>query len=248
MCTILLSWNTRPDYNLIMVANRDEFLQRNTRTAQWWEDHPEVLAGKDLQAGGTWLGINRNGKIAAITNYRKFPLEKYETSRGDLVKKYLTQNISARDFNSFLQEKGGEYDGFNLLFGNPDEMFYFSNRGPEKKLVADIYGLSNHLLDTPWPKVERGKNEFRNKLSPENFNPESLFDIMTDTRTAEDHLLPDTGIGIEKERLLSSIFIQSPDYGTRISTYVSMDKSGNVVFHEKSFLPSNETRVEFKIG
>ena len=247
MCTILFSWKSSPDHPLILIANRDEFYERKTKNAHWWDDHPDVLGGRDLQAGGTWMGINRNGRFAAITNYRKFPLETYSTSRGDLVKNFLIKNDSADDFMNFLIENGQQYDGFNLLFGNPDKLFYFSNRGPEAELKPSLYGLSNHLLDTPWPKVERGKELFHSTLknSPDN---ESFFKILKDNQHVEDHLLPETGVGLEKERMLSPIYIESDNYGTRLSTVLTIDKKGNVDFHERSYVPQNEVREQFTIG
>jgi len=247
MCTILFSWKSTENFKLVLLANRDEFYKRKTKTAHWWEDNPEVLGGIDKKAGGTWMGINKNGRFAAITNYRKFPLKEYETSRGELVKNFLIGNDSMDDYMNFLMDKGQKYDGFNLLFGNPDELNYFSNRGPEKKLEPSLYGLSNHLLDTPWPKVSRGKNMLEKELKSGNFNKENLFGVLANNKIADDKLLPETGIGLEKERMLSSIFIKNSDYGTRISTFLSIDYSGNVDFHERSFVPKKESRFEFKI-
>jgi uncharacterized protein with NRDE domain len=247
MCTILFSWKTTADYKLVLAANRDEFHERGTLAAQWWDDHPDILAGRDLKAGGTWMGINKNGRFAAITNYRKFPLETYETSRGDLVKDYLTSREHPSRFMNFLHEKGQLYDGFNLIFGNVDELFYFSNRGPSMPLEASIYGLSNHLLDTPWPKVSKGKDLFSQKLNGDKFDREDLFSILVNKEVADDQYLPDTGVGIEKERLLSSIFIESPQYGTRLSTFLSIDNNGKVDFHERSYVPKGEHKFEFKV-
>lgn len=247
MCTILFSWKSTADYKLVLAANRDEFHQRGTLPAHWWEDHPDILAGRDLKAGGTWMGINKNGRFAAITNYRKFPLETYETSRGDLVKDYLTSADHPSNFMDFLQEKGQQFDGFNLIFGDADELFYFSNRGPGMPLQASVYGLSNHLLDTPWPKVSKGKDLFLQKLTSGNFDKEDLFSILVNKEKADDELLPDTGIGIEKERLLSSIFIESPDYGTRLSTVLTIDYRGKVSFHERSYVPKGENFFDFNL-
>lgn len=248
MCTLLFSFKTIEKEPLILLANRDEFYQRPTKTAHWWDDFPNILAGRDMQAGGTWMGINKNGRIAAITNYRKFPLENYATSRGDLVKKFLTGKEDQDSFLNFLFEKGKDYDGFNLIFGNPDEMHYFSNRGSHQPLKPGLYGLSNHLLDTPWPKVANGKKKFQEILEKGSPVKERFFELLSDEKRAADHELPDTGIGLEKERMLSSIFIKSPDYGTRLSTVLRIDKSGLVDFHEKSFVPENENKFSFKIG
>lgn len=247
MCTILFSWKTEADYKLVLLANRDEFHERGTKTSHWWEDHPDVLGGRDLKAGGTWMGINRNGRFAAITNYRRFPLESYETSRGDLVKNYLIGKDKPHNYMDFLSDKGHLYDGFNLIFGNADSLLYFSNRGPEKILDPDLYGLSNHLLDSPWPKVERGKVKLAETLKQGKLDKESMFSILADDSRAQDEHLPDTGIGLEKERMLSSIFIKSPNYGTRLSSYLTIDRENNVAFHERSFLPQDEKEFRFKI-
>lgn len=248
MCTILFSWKSTKNENLVLLANRDEFYRRPTKTAHWWEDFPDILAGRDMQAGGTWMGINKNGRIAAITNYRKFPMESYATSRGDLVKRFLTGRESQDSFLNFLNEKGDQYDGFNLIFGNLDEIHYFSNRGNHQLLKPGLYGLSNHLLDTPWPKVANGKKKFQEILENGNPDKEHFFELLSDKERARDIDLPDTGIGLEKERMLSSIFIKSPDYGTRLSTVLRIDKSGLVDFHERSFVPENENKFSFKIG
>lgn len=247
MCTILFSWKSTKNFKLVLLANRDEFYERQTKNAHWWEEYPNVLGGIDQRAGGTWMGINKNGRFAAITNYRKFPLEEFETSRGELVKNYLIGNDNVDDYMSFLMDKGHNYDGFNLLFGTPDDLNYFSNRGPEAKLKPSLYGLSNHLLDTPWPKVSRGKEMLEKELKSSGFNKENMFEVLSNNEIAEDHLLPTTGIGLEKERMLSPIFIKSPEYGTRISTFLSIDNNGNVDFHERSYVPKNESRFEFKI-
>ena len=249
MCTIIFSWRKVPGYRLLLLSNRDEFYQRPTQNAHWWEDHPGVLAGRDLQAGGTWMGINKKGRFAAVTNFRKFPLEgPFETSRGDLVKDFLTTEIRAEEYLEELRGKGQGYEGYNLLFGDATSMYYHSNKGSEGKLDADVYGISNHLLNTPWPKVENGKKAFEeNILGRNKIDKDALFTILENEERAEDHLLPETGIGLEKERMLSSIFIKSPEYGTRISTILSIDDSGLVNFHERSHLPRGEQEFNFKV-
>ena len=195
------------------------------------------------------MGINRNGRFAAVTNYRKFPLEgPFSTSRGDLVKDFLTSDISPDIYLEKLRSEGGKYEGYNLLFGNADAMYYHSNRGAESKLTSDIYGISNHLLDTPWPKVSKGKKAFREKvMGSGKFEKEDLFAILKDEEKARDEDLPDTGIGLEKERLLSSIFIKSPEYGTRISTVLSIDDGGGVKYCEQSHLPSASQDFAFQV-
>lgn len=247
MCTILLSWNSNPRYKLIVAANRDEFHQRETKAAHWWEDHPTILGGRDMKAGGTWMGINRQGRFAALTNFRKFPPESFSTSRGEVVSTFLKGDLRPDEFLSHLHETGSNFDGFNILFGDRDSLFYFSNRGPSGELKPGIYGLSNHLLDTPWPKVSRGKEAFSGIVSGAVPDKEKIFSLLADRQRAEDHLLPDTGIGLERERILSSIFIESPGYGTRLSTVLMKDYSGNVDFEERSFIPEDRRSFTFPV-
>jgi uncharacterized protein with NRDE domain len=248
LCTILFSFKEKEDYPLILLANRDEFYERETRTAHWWDDHPNVLGGRDLKAGGTWMGITKNGRFAAITNYRKLPLTKtYSTSRGDLVKDFLTGNQSGDSFMNFLEENREHYEGYNLIFGMPDELYYHSNRGEGKKLSPGLYGLSNHLLDTPWFKVEKGKERLSEKLQEDDLDTDRLFGILSNTELSPDDRLPDTGLDYQREKIISSIFIESPGYGTRLSSVLSVDSKGEVDFHERSFIPKDKNHFRFKI-
>lgn len=248
MCTILFSWKQQKKYPLILIANRDEFYERETAAASWWKDHPEILAGRDLKAGGTWMGINKNGRFAAITNYRKLPIEKeYPTSRGDLVKDFLVGNSDPSHYLEFLQNNGNDFEGFSLLFGNQNELYCFSNRGSSEKLDSNLYGLSNHLLDTPWKKVIKGKEKLHSEIKNGKWDKETLFEILKEEEKAMDSELPETGLDIERERLVSSIFIQSENYGTRISSILTVDKFGNVEFHERSFNPKNDQIFNFKL-
>lgn len=249
MCTILFSWKKIPGYRLILIANRDEFYERPTALAHWWEDYPNVLAGRDLQAGGTWMGINKNGKFAAITNYRKFPLEgPFETSRGDLVKDFLTSNESSALYLDKLKQIGNKFDGYNLIFGDSQEFYYHSNKGQPTSIEPNTYGLSNHLLDTPWPKVKNGKLQFIKQIESGEINKEHLFKILSNQKQAPDNELPKTGVGLEKERMLSPIFIKSENYGTRISSVLTVHENGQVNFHERSFVPIKESDYVFKLS
>ncbi|MEQ8324775.1 MAG: NRDE family protein [Vicingaceae bacterium] len=248
MCTILFSWKNTPGYQLILLANRDEFYERPTSTAHWWDDHSNLLGGRDLKAGGTWMAINKEGRFAAVTNYRKFPLEgPFHTSRGELVTNFLTSGIQPEKYFEELDRNRQSYDGYNLIFGDRNRLFYHSNRGPGKALTPDNYGLSNHLLDTPWPKVKKGKKFLADSLQNGNFQKRELFEILTDSETAADDELPDTGIGLEKERMLSPVFITSQDYGTRLSTVMSIRNDGLVNFHERSHNPTHDQEFEFRL-
>lgn len=236
MCTILFSYRPGPGDRLVLLANRDEFYDRPTAPAGNWEDAPEIYAGRDLVAGGTWLGVTRSGRIAAVTNFRD-PKQKPGTlSRGNLVADFLRTDSAPRPYLEVVHQSASNYSGFNLLVGDifsADSLFYYSNRGEGiRKLEYGLYGLSNHLLDTPWPKVSRGKMLFR-ELLEEGASDEQFLSILEDRTIAPDEELPDTGVGIEKERLLSPIFIKTPVYGTRSSTVVVFSGDGGIRFEEK---------------
>ena len=238
MCLILLAIDTHPDYHLILAANRDEFLDRPTAPASFWDDAPEVLAGRDLKGGGTWLGITTTGRLAALTNYRDLrSLRPDAPSRGGLVSDFLRGSMSAAAYLDYLEEKGSAYNDFNLVFGDMQSLNWFSNRGNRHALLSPgIHGLSNEFLDSPWPKVNLGREALeRIAAAGGRVRPEELFTILADRTMAPDHLLPDTGVGIERERMLSPLFIASPGYGTRSSTVLLVDREGRVTFSERTF-------------
>jgi uncharacterized protein with NRDE domain len=250
MCLIIFAFQAHPRYKLILAANRDEYYRRPTAPAGWWEEARFLLAGKDLEAGGTWMGITKKGKIAALTNYRgsESP-KKNPSSRGTLVRQYLLSNISGREYLEGLMAKSAQYNGFNLILGDMDNLCYYSNQ-QEKilRVPPGVHGLSNDSLDTPWPKVVKGKQKLEQQVlrQPE-ISLESIFLFLEDTEMAPDHQLPDTGIGIEYERVLSSIFIKSPAYGTRSSTVLLVDKDNQVTFAERGFVPPSERECQFMI-
>ena len=237
MCLILFAYKFHPSYNLILAANRDEFYERPSAAADFWEDAQQVLAGRDLQEGGTWMGIDRAGRFAAITNYRDPASWKSNApSRGGLVSGYLCGNQSIEDYLDKISRQAQLYNGYNLIAGDRRGLFAYSNRGERQKLKPGIYGLSNHLLNTPWPKVFRGKKLLKTALDKKGAELEdALFALLVDRKIPADNKLPDTGIGLEWERVLSSIFITSPIYGTRSSTIVLIAKNGRVKFVEKVF-------------
>ena len=247
MCLILFAFRCHPKYKLIVATNRDEFYERHTRSAHWWEDYPQILGGRDLQAGGTWMGINRNGRFAALTNYREPGVQVPNApSRGDLVKDYLTAQQSPEAYLESIEPQS--FNGYNLLLGNPDELWYSSNRGAEvQKLSPGIYGLSNHLLDTPWPKVKKGINYLEDFLSSEELNPQKAMEFLSDANLAPDEILPQTGVSLEWERLLSAMFIRSPKYGTRASTLILMNYENQVRFYEQGFVPESSEEFQFQI-
>ena len=255
MCLVLVVHDAHRDYRLIVAANRDEFYDRPTLPADFWADAPEVLAGRDLRAGGTWLGIDRAGRFAAVTNYRQGRREPPGVrSRGHLVAGYLTGMKAARTRVAGVEREAGLYNGFSLLVADARELLYFSNRqGIVHPLAPGMYGLSNHLLDTPWPKVTSGKaalGALDREQAPE--LTADLFELLSDRHRPADELLPRTGVGPEWERLLSSAFIATPDYGTRSSTVVLIGRNGRVEFAERSFGPNGvaagEVRYEFALS
>ena len=251
MCLLLMALNTHPAYKLILLANRDEYYDRQTSPAAFWDGAPSVLAGKDLQGGGTWLGITRNGRIAAVTNYRDpASMKQGAPSRGRLVSDFLLGQEGPIEYLDSLDRKAGKYNGFNLIIGVKGQLYWYSNRGDGvQSLEPGIYGLSNHLLDTPWPKVAKSKDALAHLLSEqEDPSLKELFRILTDHTIADDEHLPDTGVSLEWERILSPIFIVSPTYGTRSSTVLLIDMQDRVTFVEKTFNSDldHPTSVEYK--
>lgn len=236
MCLLLFAYGVDPDYPLIVAANRDEFHGRATAPAQWWQDRP-VLAGRDLDAGGTWMGVSRTGRFAAITNYRDPASQQVGLrSRGQLVLDALDPAIPAAELLDRLRADGHRYNGFNLVFGGVDGLFCYGSRGEAAALSPGLYGLSNHLLETPWPKVVRGKTALRRYLdSGQAPALEPLLDLLHDRAPAADAELPDTGVGIEVERRLAAMFIVDPRHGTRASTALTVSGDGEVRFAERSF-------------
>ena len=251
MCLLLLAVQKHPDYKLVLAANRDEYYDRPTAPAAFWDEAPHLLAGKDLRAGGTWLGITKTGRIAAITNYRDpAAVISGAPSRGNLVSDFLLGRQSPERFLEGLAPEKDRYNGFNLIIGVNDQLYWFSNRGDKAhKLSPGIYGLSNRLLDTPWPKLTRSKEAMVHLISNQKKpSQDALFQMLLDRTEADDDQLPDTGVGTEWERILSPIFISSPTYGTRSSTIILVDQQNRVTFSEKTFNsdPQHATSVEYE--
>lgn len=223
MCLINLAYKVDQTYDLVVAANRDEFYQRETAKAHFWEDAPHILAGRDLEKMGTWMGVTKEGRFAALTNYRGPDEETGGTrSRGELVSDFLKGTDSPQEFLEAVHERKHSYPGFNLIVSDGDSLYYYSNRqGEIRELQPGIYGLSNHLLDTPWPKVIKGKKGLSDCLESQTDNVDAcLFQTLQHAEPANDEELPDTGIPLEWERSLSSLFIDTPNYGTRASTLV----------------------------
>jgi len=237
MCLIFISLNNHPAYKLIIAANRDEFYNRKTAAADFWEDKPYILGGRDLEACGTWMAMTKTGRIGMITNYRDPQnINPKAPSRGELVSDYLDKGGDGLSYLNSIESKAGEYNGFNLIVGTEGELWYLSNyKKGIQKLESGFYGLSNHLLETPWPKVIRGKEKLAPLLKKNTIDANDLFEILYDSQKAIDESLPNTGIGLERERTLSSMFIKSPNYGSRCSTVVTVDRNDNVEFSERVY-------------
>jgi uncharacterized protein with NRDE domain len=232
MCLILVVWQSHRDYPLIVAANRDEFRDRPAAPADFWPDHPQIFAGRDLLAGGTWLGITRAGRFAAVTNYRGAPRSNDAASRGALVSDFLAADCDVAEAILALGDSAARYNGFNLVLYDGARLGVFESVPARGRLLEPgIYGLSNHLLDTPWPKVTRGKSRLRAALEHAD-EPDRLLEVLRDDVPAVDSELPRTGADREWERLLSSAFIRAPDYGTRSSSVVRIDRGGMAYFDE----------------
>lgn len=236
MCLVACALNQHPKYPFILVANRDEFRERPSAPAHFWKDDPNILAGIDLKMNGTWLGITCIGRLALITNYRDLRnLRSDAPSRGELVSNFLRSQDSGEAYIKSIADPS-DYNGFNLLVGNVESLSWFSNEhGEPAKLENGIFGLSNALLDTPWPKVELLKNGLSHQLNSEDVLPDELFALLASIQKPTDDSLPDTGVGLELERMLSSAFINTEKYGTVCSTIILMDQNKNVQFIERSF-------------
>ncbi|CAM2070671.1 NRDE family protein [Sulfidibacter corallicola] len=255
MCIIFLAYQHFPRLPLVLVANRDEFYGRPALPLAFWEDEHQILAGRDGTAGGSWLGVNRSGRVAAITNIRN-PAERkiFAPSRGLLVRDFLRGHTGEREFMNLLLEKGGDYNGFNLIFGTVSRLYCYDNRTNRiEALGAGIHGLSNDVINTPWPKVAKGKR-FLDGLSmdADEWSVDRLFELLGDREQPDPASLPDTGIGPEWERLLSPIFIVSPIYGSRCGTVLTLDTEGGVYMEERTYFRKPDSyqahRFQFTLG
>lgn len=255
MCLMVFAWRSHPDYPLVLAANRDEFYSRRTRSAAWWGQAVSILAGQDEEAGGTWLGITRRGRFAAITNVRA-PTERnpYAPSRGSLVLSALQTSETSTAWLAINSPRMSAYNGFNLLVGDvapadklggasAQRLDYFSNRSgePSRTLEAGVYGLSNGYLDTPWPKVARAVGAFACSIASK-VRIEPLIRLLADRTLARDNELPSTGVPYEWERALSAIQIRANGYGTRSSTVLTVRNDGLATFFERSYDTSDPER------
>lgn len=237
MCLLVFAWHAAHGHRLVLAGNRDEFHARPTAAMDWWPK-PSMLAGRDLQAGGTWLAADERGRFAVITNFRS-PVAPTPgaPSRGELIPDYFAGRAGPLEWLSGLQARAERYAGFSLLAGDANEVAYWSNRSASEPqaLPPGVYGLSNGLLDTPWPKLVRTRERLRAHLASRAPTLDALLDLMRDTTPADDRELPDTGFGLERERFLSAPFIVGRDYGTRSTSALAFDAGGRLHAAERSY-------------
>ena len=239
MCLIAFAWKAHPDFSLVVAANRDEWYDRPAAPAAWWNDYPQILAGRDFKAGGTWLGVSRSGRFAALTNFRDPSDRKTDApSRGQLAVDFLAATMSARDYLLQLRENAQRFQGFNMLVGDGPTLYFFGSRDGEILAVPPgVHALSNHTLNEPWPKVVKAKSALEAALHvkmPEEARKMAIYDFLSNDVKAPDETLPDTGIGQEWERALSPAMIVTDKYGTRCSTALTISSGGDVDFEERS--------------
>ncbi|SHG18925.1 NRDE family protein [Ornithinibacillus halophilus] len=253
MCLINFQFHDHPQYKLIVAANRDEFYKRPTASAHFWEDEPVILAGRDLQQMGTWLGVTKQGRFAALTNFRHPDhMGTGGKSRGEIVKNYLSEDLSTEEYITQLRSSKEDFVGYNVLVGSPEELFYYNNvEDTITKIEPGTYGLSNHFLNTPWPKVVKGTQNLKNYTKDTSKVDEAkLFELLLDAEESAEEELPNTGIGRELEKKLSPLFIKLPDYGTRCSTVLTIDYKNNLTFVERNYehgILKEEKQFSFKI-
>jgi len=254
MCLILIAHRADARFPLVLAANRDEAYSRPASPAAFWDDHPDIYGGRDLDRGGTWLAMTRRGKIAAVTNFRNAHAARDALrSRGELVADYLAGDVDAETYLTAVEARGDQYNGFILIAGDVERLYWLSNRGAGvARIPPGVHGLSNHLLNTPWPKIQRSKRAFAALLgADEEALAQGLFQILADRSEAADHELPDTGVGLQRERELSANFIAGDRYGTRASTVVLVSAEGNVRYIERAFgshgTPLGETARRFDL-
>ena len=253
MCLLVVAWKTHPRYRLLVAANRDEFHDRPAAPLGWWNNDPRVLAGRDLKAGGAWLGVARSGRFGIVTNFRDLESAPAPDapSRGSLVPAFLTGAATPEEFFEGMRGSAQRFAGFNLLVGGPDSLHYVSNRSAvdSRPLARGIYGLSNHSLDSPWPKLVRTRQKFTRLIDRDEPDAAAMFDILADRETAPDSELPHSGLPLDWERALSAPFVLHGRYGTRCSTVMFVRHDGRTVVQERRFDSSGRetgvTRLEF---
>ncbi|OOG43347.1 NRDE family protein [Rhodanobacter sp. C05] len=239
MCLIAFSWNAHPRWRLLLAGNRDEFHARPSAALARWSDAP-IIGGRDLEAAGTWLGVTADGRCCVVTNVRDPHDPQLGVSRGLLATDYLGGELDATQHARQLLSSAASYRPFNLLTFDAQAAFYLGNR-PEPRVQAvtpGVHGLSNADFNTPWPKTRTLMQRLQHWIEAgDAFDFAPLFEALADEQVAPDAQLPDTGVGLERERWLSSAFIRGAEYGTRASTVVAIDHDGGGVIAERRFGP-----------
>lgn len=238
MCLLVLAWESHPRYRLILAANRDEFHERPAASLAWWPEDPRILAGRDLRGSGTWMGTTRSGRFGVVTNFRDLEQPPADApSRGELVTRFLSGAMSPPEYLDELRDRALRYAGFSLLVGGPHALHYVSNRdGREARpLGRGVYGLSNHHLDSPWPKLLRTRARLSELIAADRVVPGFLFDLLADRAPADPDETPDTGLPPDWERALSSPFVLHERYGTRCSTVLLVEHGGRTTMLERRF-------------
>ena len=256
MCLLVVAWLSHPRYRLVVAGNRDEFHDRPSAPLGWWSDVPGVLAGRDLRASGTWLGVARSDRFGIVTNFRNVeaPAAAESPSRGQLVPRFLREDRGPGVFLDELHANADRFAGFNLLLGDSSSLHYYSNATGQlpRALPPGIYGLSNHQLDEPWPKLVRTRQRFAAQLLRDDPAPEALFDVLADRAPAADDPGPATDLPADLERALSAPFVRHPRYGTRCSTLAFVEHDGRTRVHERRFdaagAQTGSSRFEFRGG
>jgi len=254
MCLILLAWRAHPEYPLAFAANRDEAYERPSAPADFWRDDPRIFGGRDLEKGGSWLGLALSGRIAAVTNFRDgVPKKTAPRSRGELVARFLRGTEEPGAYLKDVTAAARDYGSFSLIVGDLERLLFCSNRDHGiEEITPGVHGLSNHLLDTPWPKVKHGRERVAALLKGgETELTRGLFDNLVDRTIAPDSELPDTGVGLRRERELSPSFVAGERYGTRASTVLLINRQREVVFIERAFgargVPLGNTERRFAL-
>ena len=255
MCLIALALDAHPRYALVLAANRDEFHDRPTAPASYWDDAPQIFGGRDLQSHGSWLALARDGRWAAVTNVRRMiPPDPNAPSRGRLVAHYLRDANDAARYGAGLQPDADRYAGFNLLLGDAAGCWYLSNHDGfrRERLAAGVHAVSNAALDTPWPKLVALRSMLRTWCARGDDDIDPLLATLMNDRVADDAELPDTGVGAQMERFLAPAFIRGESYGTRASTILTIDRAGDARFVERRFGPNGistgQTTESLRIG
>ncbi len=234
MCVLFIAWKSHPRYRLVLAGNRDEFRARPTAPLDRWRNRPDVVGGRDLKSGGSWLAARGDGRFAAVTNFREVPPSTGPRSRGELVQEFVCGAQAPSSFIQQLDPVAGDFGGTNLFAGDADSLWHWSNRGQVARLMAPgLYGLSNGMLADDWPKMRRGREALTTLVARDDLDEDALFTLLADRTPGDDHELPDTGVGRDMERALSSIFIAGDTYGTRASTLLLIGHDGRVRMREK---------------